>query len=121
MCMDHVSKRILDRFTWVEPARQGIIRAIGDPIIHEKVGIFPTVDPIRLILKMSLRRRLHKGTRQPLRTYLRCWAEMEGCEVPIININDSCIQAEVLIQHRFWSRDAHGRFKGGRRFERRPR
>jgi hypothetical protein len=120
--MDHVNKKIIKkRFTWLEPARQGIIRAIGDPVIHEKMSILPTVDPIRLILKLRLTRKIGKATREPLRTYLRCWAEMEGCELPIININDNCIQAEVLIQHRHWERDAHGRFKGGRRFERRSR
>jgi hypothetical protein len=119
--MDHVSKQIVEkRFAWVEPAKQGIHRAIGEPIIRS-VSIHPTVDPIRLILKLGLTRRLQKSTRNPLRTYLRCWAEMEGCEVPIINITDRHIQAEVLIVHRFWERDAHGKFKGGRRFERRPR
>lgn len=116
-----VKQRILEkRFTWVKPAVQGMHRAIGDPIVSEII-IRPTVDPIRLILKLRLSRKIHKGTRSPLRTYLRCWAEMEGCEVPIINITDRCIQAEVLIQHRHWERDAHGRFKGGRRFERRAR
>ncbi len=120
--MDHVSKKIIEkRFTWLEPARQGIIRAIGDPVIHEKMSIFSTVDPIRFILKLGLTRKISKATRDPLRTYLRCWAEMEGCELPIINITDRRIQAEVLIQHRHWERDAYGKFKGGRRFERRPR
>ena len=120
--MDHVSKKIIEkRLTWLEPARQGIIRAIGDPVIEERMGIFPTVDPIRLILKLRLTRKLSKATREPLRTYLRCWAEMEGCELPIINITDHYVQAEVLIGHRHWSRDAQGRFTGGRRFERRPR
>lgn len=119
--MDVVSKRVIEnRFTWVRPAKQGILRAVGDPIIG-RIVVRPTVDPLRYILKLELTRRIQKATRDPLRTYLRCWAEMEGCEVPIININDSCIQAEVLIQHRHWSRDAQGRFKGGRRFERRIR
>jgi hypothetical protein len=117
--MDYASQKVIEkRFTWVEPARQGIVRAIGDPIIHETVGILPTVDPIRFILKLQLSRKLGKATRSPLRTYLRCWAEMEGCDLPIINITDRYIQAEVLIKHRQWERDTHGRFKGSRRFER---
>lgn len=115
-------KSAQERLSWVEDARQGILRAIGDDVVHPQFLAFPTVDPLKFMLKITLNRPLAKGTREPFRSYLRCWAEQQGCEVPIIRINDFWIQAEVLIQHRHWSRDAKGKFqKGGKRFTRRPR
>lgn len=111
-----------ERLSWVDDARQGILRAIGDDVINPNFKAFPTVDPIKHILKITLRLPLSKSTRSHLRAYLRCWAEMNGCEVPIIRITDKHIQAEVLTKHRYWRRNAQGRFKpGGKRFIRRPR
>lgn len=110
-----------ERMQWVEYARQGILVAVGEDVVHPQFKIFPTVDPLKFILKITLRMPLAKKTREPLRTYLRSWAGEFGCELPIINIEKAWVQAEVLTQHRKWSRDAKGRFKGGRRFESRPR
>jgi hypothetical protein len=114
-------KAARERLSWVEDARQGILRAIGD-VVHERFRAHPTVDPLKYLLRITLRYPLAKATRPHLRMYLRCMAETKGCEVPIIRITDKWIQAEVLTKSRYWSRDAQGRFiKGGRRFERRPR
>jgi len=99
------------------PARDGIIRACDDAV-SESVHVFPTVDPLCFILKITLRYPLAKGTRSPLRTYLRCWAEDHGCDVPVIRINDHYVQAEVLTRSRIWHRDQKGRFKPQKRFER---
>jgi hypothetical protein len=110
------------RLQWVEHLRQGILAAIDEDVVDPSFQVFPTVDPIRFILKINLRLPIGKDTREPLRAYLRCWAREFSCDVPVINITDSWIQAEVLTQERVWSRDAKsGRFKGGQRFERRAR
>ena len=110
-----------ERLQWVERCRQGILSAIGDDVVDSQFKVFPTVDPLRFILKISLKIPLGKDTRAPLRTYIRCCADELDCEVPIINIQERWVQAEVLTKQRVWSRDAKGRFKGGRRFESRPR
>lgn len=105
------------RLEWIDPAREGILRACDDSV-KQTFHVFPTVDPIRFILKIPLRHPLGKNTRSPLRTYLRCWAEDNGCDIPIIRINDRYIQAEVLTVSRVWDRDSMGRFKPAtRRFE----
>ena len=109
------------RLHWVELARQGILEAIDEDVVAPTFRVVETVDPIRFHLKITLRMPLAKGTRAPLRTYLRCWARAFGCEVPIINITKRWVQAEVLTRSRVWSRDAKGKFKGGHRFERRSR
>ena len=109
------------RLSWIEDARQGILRAVDD-VVHEQFKAHPTVDPLKYILRITLRYPLAKATRPYLRQYLRCMAESNGCELPVISITDKWIQAEVLTRSRFWSRDAKGRFqKGGKRFERRSR
>ena len=89
--------------------------------MHEQFKVFTTVDPLRFILKITLHIPLAKETRAPLRRYLRCWASEFSCELPVINIQNRWVQAEVLTQQRVWSRDAKGKFKGGRRFEGRSR
>ena len=110
------------RLSWVEDARLGVLRAIGDDVINPQFLAFPTVDPLKFILKITLKHPLAKGTREPLRQYLRYWAEQNGCELPIIRINTFWVQAEILTQARVWSRDAKGKFqKGGKRFTCRPR
>lgn len=111
-----------ERLKWVDPARTGILSAIGEDVVDPTFKVFPTVDPLKHVLKITLRRPISKETRPHLRTYLRLRAEQEGCELPIIRITDRWIQAEVLIGHRVWSRDEKGKFKKApRRFERRPR
>ena len=105
------------RLEWVGPARDGIIRACDDAV-SETFHVYPTVDPLRFILKIPLRSPLAKGTRAPFRTYLRCWAEEHGCDIPVIRINDRYVQAEVLTRCRVWHRDQKGRFKPRKRFER---
>jgi len=115
-------KAIRERLSWVEPARLGLLSALGDDVMNPRIRVAQTVDPLKLILSVALRRPLEKGTRPHLRTYLRCYAEAHGCELPIIRITNTRVQAEVLIQQRRWNRNADGRFKkGGKRFERRPR
>jgi len=117
--MDAKERRLRERLEWVEPAREGLLRALGEDIMSPRISVFPTVDPLKLILKITFRRPIAKETREPLRTYLRCWADTYSCELPVIHITDRWAQAEVLIQQRVWSRDAKGRFKGAKRFERR--
>jgi len=110
------------RLQWVEHARLGILSAVGDDVIRSQFQVYPTVDPLRFILKITLLHPLGKDTREPLRAYLRAWAQEFSCDVPIIDIHDGWIQAEVLTQTRTWSRDAKtGKFKGDQRFVRRPR
>jgi hypothetical protein len=110
-----------ERLEWVELARRGILDAVGDDVVHPEFQVFPTVDPLRFILKITLLRPLGKATREPLRGYLRAWAQEFSCDVPIIDIHDGWVQAEVLTQTRVWSRDAKtGKFQG-QRFVRRPR
>lgn len=111
-----------ERLQWVEHARIGILAAIDEDVINPEFQVFPTVDPLRFILKITLLRPLGKATREPLRAYLRAWAQEFSCDIPIINITDFWVQGEVLTRQRTWSRDAKtGKFKGGHRFERRPR
>jgi hypothetical protein len=114
-------KSAKERLSWVEGARQGILSAIGDDIVQPQFKVFPTVDPLRFILKVTLSRPLAKKTREHFRAYLRCHAERHGCELPIIRITDQWIQAEVLTVSRVWSRDAGGKFNSvGRHFEKNP-
>ena len=94
-----------ERLRWLEDARQGLIRALGDGIIDPNISIFTTVDPIKFIMKIKLLIPLGKGTRNPLRTYLRCWAKNSECELPTINIDNRRIQAELLTKRRFWRSD----------------
>jgi hypothetical protein len=103
-------ERIKKRLKWVDSARGGITRACGDTV-NPRFDIFPTVDPLRFILKIALRHPLGKSTRKPLRAYLRYWAEDNGCDIPRIRINDRYIQAEILTDGRVWRRDPFGRFK----------
>jgi len=110
------------RLQWVEHARLGILSAVGEDVVKPQFRVFSTVDPLRFILSINLTLPLAKNTRKPLRDYIRAWAEEFGCEVPVIDIQNSRVQAEVLTKERVWSRDAKGKFtKGARRFERRPR
>jgi hypothetical protein len=122
--MNKVQEQIArKRLGWVDHARLGILAACGDDVVSPTFHVRPTVDPLKFILKITLKQPLAKATRGHLRTYLRCWANEFGCEAPIINIQNNWVQAEVLTTARVWSRDAkNGRFvKGGHRFERRPR
>jgi hypothetical protein len=107
------------RLQWVEHARIGILDAVGDDVVNPQFQVFPTVDPLRFILKITLLLPLGKATREPLRGYLRAWAQEYGCDVPIINITDGWVQAEVLTRSRTWSRDAKTR-KGDQKFKRGP-
>lgn len=104
------------RLQWVEHARQGILAAVGDDVVHEQFKVYPTVDPLRFILKITLKIPLGKGTRTPLRNYLRLWAEEYSCELPRIDIQNNRVQAEILTQQRVWSRNEKGRFVRGKRF-----
>jgi hypothetical protein len=108
----------LKRLEWVEKARLGIVAAIGD-VVDPTFKVFPTVDPLKFILKISLNRPLSKATRDPLRTYVRLWAQEFGCDVPIINIGRDRVQAQVLTRQKVWDRNARGRFKPKERFVRR--
>ena len=119
--MNFTDKRnALERLKWVEHAREGIVAAVDD-VVGPVFKVAPTIDPLKFILKIPLNRPLHKNTRPHLRTYLRCWAQQFGCELPIIRIDNQKVQAEVLTQTRVWNRSSLGRFKsGGRRFEKKP-
>lgn len=120
--MTSEEKLARQRLQWVEHARLGILSAVGDDVVHPQFQVFPTVDPLRFILKITLLLPIGKATREPLRAYLRAWAQEFSCDVPIIDIHNGWIQAEVLTQQRTWSRDGKtGQFKGGQRFVRRPR
>ena len=114
---DSSQRMARERLSWIEDLRIGILGAVGEDVVSPQFQAFPTVDPLKFLVKITLRRPLAKKTREPLRAYFRCQAEKHGCEAPIIRITDQWIQAEVLTVHRTWSRDAHGQFhKGGRRF-----
>lgn len=118
--MTNVSQKIMkERLAWVERARRGLFDALEDSM-HQQVRVYPTVDPLRFILKVTLNNPIAKASRAPLRQYLRCVAATSDCEIPSVNITDNWIQAEVLTQRRHVERDGKGRFKGPRRFERRP-
>jgi len=119
--MNFGDKRLArQRLDWVELARAGIVSAVGE-VVDPTFKVVPTVDPLKFILKITLRHPLQKNTRAPLRTYLRCWAKQYGCDVPIVNIGPSRVQAEVLTRERTWDRNARGRFLPRERFvKRRP-
>jgi hypothetical protein len=112
---------IRKRIEWVEGARTDLLMAIGEDVMSPTIHVASTVDPLKFILKIDLKRPLQDGTREHLRRFLRCIAEDNGCELPIIRITERWIQAELLIQQRVWERNALGRFKGARRFESRSR
>jgi hypothetical protein len=95
-----ISQEILrERLSWIDSARNGILEAIEGKV-DATFKVHPTVDPLKVILRINLYRPLCKNTREPLRTYLRLWAHKYDCRVPIVNINDKWIQAEVLIKSR---------------------
>lgn len=98
--MDYQKEIIRRRLEWVEHARQGILAAIGDDIIEPDFKAFPTDDPIKFILEAYLRQPLATSTRAPLRKYMRLWARLYDCEVPIINISAKEIRAEVYTKGR---------------------
>jgi hypothetical protein len=93
------------RMEWVESARQGLLRALEEEVMDPVVEVFPTVDPLRVILKITLRRPVAKASRLHLRRYLRAWAEKYNCEIPNIAITDRWVQGNVLIKHRHWKPD----------------
>jgi len=100
------------RLEWVDHARAGILRAVGDDIVSTNFQVFPTVDPIKFILKIQLIRPLGKDTRKPLRKYIRCWAKEWDCDLPRIDIDNKKITAEVFTKRRHYRRDAKGKFTG---------
>lgn len=113
--MTKVSREInRKRLRWVGHARDGVLSAIGD-VVKPTFQVFPTVDPIRFILKIALNRPLAKATRPHLRTYLRCWAQEFECDIPVIRITDQRVQAEVLTKQRHWNRNSKGMFTKGKR------
>ena len=74
----------------------------GNDTMEEAFKVYSTVDPLNFILKIPLKSPISKGSREPLRLFIRWAAERYNCEVPRININKQRIQAEVLIKHRHW-------------------
>ena len=103
-------KMLKERLAWVEPARLGILSAIGEDMVHPQFKVYPTVDPLKVMLKIILLHPLSNKTRKHLRDYIRCRAESHGCDVPIINIHDRNIYAEVLLKTRVWNRNEKGKF-----------
>ena len=71
----NVSQQIIrERLVWVENVRENLLFILEDkmdPVIH----VIPTVDPLKLILKISLHHDLH----QFFKCYLRCPAEFFLC------------------------------------------
>lgn len=89
------------RLSWIENARQGLLGALGEDVMSPTVEVRHTIDPLKFILTITLLHPLAKGSREPVRVYLRGWAEMLDCHLPVINITDKLIRAEVLTEHRF--------------------
>jgi hypothetical protein len=94
-----------NRMEWVEHMRLGLLRAIEEDVMDPVVKVFPTVDPIRVILKITLVNPIAKASRLHMRRYLRAWAEKHNCEIPQIEITDRWVQGNVLIKHRHWKPD----------------
>jgi len=117
---DISEKNLRKRLSWIDDARAGLVSAIGEDVVSATVHIHTTVDPLRLILKIALKRQIEKATRAPLREWLRIHAEADGCELPIINIGKRSITAELLIKHRL-RRDHVSKKPSTKRFSRRPR
>lgn len=92
-----------ERLRWVEVFRIGILRLLGEDVVHHTVRVSPTADPLKFILHLPLLRPMSKGSRKPFRQYMRQCAQECNCEVPIININNHYVQAEVLTKHRLWA------------------
>jgi hypothetical protein len=89
------------RLYWVEDLRKGLIFILGEEIM-DTVQVHPTVDPLKVILKIPLRSSITQESREPFREYVRAWAEIGNCVVPRIDILGRYVQAEVLIKHRIW-------------------
>lgn len=90
-----------ERLVWVDNMRRGLMLVLGDDVM-DTVHVHPSTDPLKAIFKIPLRESLTQASREPLRTYIRAWAETANCEVPRIDITDRYVQAEVLIKHRIW-------------------
>lgn len=89
------------RLFWVESLRRGLMLLLGDDFL-DTVQVHPTVDPLKVILKIPFHGRLPQTSRDPFRAYVRAWAEIGNCVVPRIDLLDRYAQAEVLIKHRIW-------------------
>ena len=90
------------RLEWIEELRLGLLRALGEDQMNPNIQVFPSVDPLMVIMKISLNFPLPKGSRESFREYVRAVATKSNCEIPIIHIKDRTIQAEILIKHRHW-------------------
>lgn len=104
-------KRDVDkkRLEWVKSAKKGLLMVFDDDI-DPNFKIRSTVDPIRFILSITLRYPIAKEARRAVRFFIRTCASKGDCEVPVINITNSRVQAEILTKHRYRARDEKGKF-----------
>lgn len=113
--MDYATrKRMRERLAWLYQARDGAIRALGSDVIHGKVLVQPTVDPIRIMVYLQLLHPLSGPSRKAFRDYFRAWAKEGDCEITNIDINDTFVKMQVLTKYRHARRDDRGRFTGGK-------
>lgn len=104
--MDYQKRIAFKRLAWIEKAREGILSAVGDDVIDPTFKAFPaTNDPLKFFLEAYLKRPLAKQTRSPMRQYIRLWAQTYDCVVPVINISDTAIKAEVYTKRRHFHGD----------------
>ena len=88
-----------ERFLWVEDLRKGLVFLLEDAI-HPRFEVREGNNPLEAILTIALSRPLPKASRQPMRVYVRYWAQTGDCEIPRIHIDNRSVVAEVLFKHR---------------------
>lgn len=91
------------RLQWVEEFRGGLLRLLGDDVVHHTIRVVPSpTDPLKFMLRLPLLRTLDKPTRSAVRQYMRQLAERHNCELPRIEIGRSALRAEIFTKHRIW-------------------
>jgi hypothetical protein len=112
--VDMRDERLKDRLGWLSSAMDGLLRALGSDVIRAPAQLQRTVDPIKVLVIIQLNRFITKENREPLRTFMRCWAAKWDCDITRFLIDERSIKAEVLTKQRNFIRDAHGRFLTGK-------
>ena len=88
------------RVKWIQPCIKDLKFLCGDDILHSHTILETAADPLCYWITLLLIRPLQKGSREPLRSFLRFIAQESDCEIPTINITKRTIKLEVLIKTR---------------------
>lgn len=91
--------KLTQRLEWLKSAVRGLQMALGEDVVDFGVNVLEGADPISLIVTIPLKVPIQKGSRAPLRQYVREWAKTGDVEVSKIDICDRAVVMQVLIKY----------------------